>query len=284
MSIWTYSDLREEDFPYGVKAVRVREGTPEGRRLVGLYHEVRCPFCNCELVNVASEDKRNVTPVPPRWPEQHEFQSLNIDVCPACGWWKAQRIAEWINPAENCFDLYQGTAALKNLDVADIEAPLDEIRDYLTARYDQRFEVAPKKFEEVVASVFKGLGYDAIVTGHSGDGGIDVILGSGSSRIGVQVKRYKGSIEVEQIRSLVGALVLDGMTRGIFVTTSRFQSGADSTAERYLKSGYRVELYDAQRFYDALQIAQRTMYRSKDEINSVGIVEKLPLIRHVLHH
>jgi restriction system protein len=53
-------------------------------------------------------------------------------------------------------------------------------------------------FEETVASVFRSLGYDATVTAYSGDGGIDVILHKGEERIGVQVKRYRNSISVEQ--------------------------------------------------------------------------------------
>jgi restriction system protein len=70
-------------------------------------------------------------------------------------------------------------------------------------------------------------GYDAVATSYSGDYGIDAVLKrSDGLEIGVQVKRYRSSIVVEQIRSFFGALVLGGYTRGIFVTTSKFQRGA----------------------------------------------------------
>ena len=61
---------------------------------------------------------------------------------------------------------------------------------------------------------------------------------------------------------MAGALVLNGMTRGIFITTSSFQSGAYSTADRFRLIGMPIELVDAQGFYDALGLAQRAAYRS----------------------
>ena len=49
---------------------------------------------------------------------------------------------------------------------------------------------------------FGDLGYRARVTAYSGDDGIDVILdGDDDKAVGVQVKRYKNRIEVDQIRS-----------------------------------------------------------------------------------
>jgi restriction system protein len=121
-------------------------------------------------------------------------------------------------------------------------------------------------FEEIVASVFRDLGYDARVTAYSGDDGVDVVLdGPSGVLIGVQVKRYRDSIKVEQIRALTGALVLGGLTRGVFVTTSTFQKGAADTAERMATRGYQIELMNADRFYDALKIAQRSRYREKND-------------------
>jgi hypothetical protein len=74
----------------------------------------------------------------------------------------------------------------------------------------------------------------------------------------VQVKRYaKGRrIEAEQIRSLAGALLVNGYTSGVFVTTSSFRKGAKTTAKQFTAIGYPVELMDAERFLDALGIAQ----------------------------
>lgn len=51
----------------------------------------------------------------------------------------------------------------------------------------------------------------------------------------------------------------------MFVTTSRFQSGANKTAKLSEIRGIPIELMDTDRFYDALCIAQRTKYRKSDD-------------------
>lgn len=98
------------------------------------------------------------------------------------------------------------------------------------------------------------------------DGGIDVVLdGPVSQTIGIQVKRSKSKIKAEAIRSLTGALVINGHTRGMFITTSSFQHGAIETARRSEEKGYPIELMDADKFYDALKIAQRSQSFSKKD-------------------
>jgi restriction system protein len=136
----------------------------------------------------------------------------------------------------------------------------------------------PSLFEQTVASVFKLQGYDVWVTGRSGDDGIDIVLCDGQSTIGVQVKRHSNAIKVEQIRSLAGALVLNGHTRGIFVTTSSFQRGAESSVKRFAQRGYAIELYDATKFLSALKVSQRNMYRSIEEFTAVQSVDQMQLI------
>lgn len=95
-------------------------------------------------------------------------------------------------------------------------------------------------------------------------GGIDVVLdGPDGATAGVQVKRYKKTrkIEAEQIRSLAGALIFNGHTRGAFVTTSSFRRGAKSAARRFGTIGTPIELLDCERFFEALGIAQRKTWR-----------------------
>jgi predicted helicase len=156
---------------------------------------------------------------------------------------------------------------LLELDSVDLAVPVAEIRNYLTEKYESRFQVHPRLFEEVVASVFKDMGYEASITSYSSDGGIDVILQRGFCKIGVQVKRHKNSIKVEQIRSLAGALVLGNLTRGIFVTTSCFQSGVKETLRKYQVRGYKIDLVDAPRFFSALNITRRPKQWKADEFD-----------------
>jgi len=153
---------------------------------------------------------------------------------------------------------YRAAAAvLRQFDTTGISEPLAEVRTYLLAKYDTRFEIHPQVFEETVAAVFRAVGYDASVTSYSGDGGIDIILtGPNDREIGVQVKRYRRAISAEAIRALTGALVLNDLTRGVFVTTSGFQKGAVGAARLAAARGTPITLIDAPRFFDALRIAQ----------------------------
>ena len=227
-----------------------------------------CPFCRCELLVL--DDLMDVE-------QQGALDCSTVyTVCPVCGWWNIhQTIVSTHNPG---WSYSKGAAAvLREFALDDVSAPIDEVRRHLTKKYDSRFTINPYVYEEVVASVFRLIGYDVKVTGHSGDDGIDVVLQRNDSVIGVQVKRYKHAIKVEQIRSLAGALVLNGMTEGIFVTTSRFQSGAEDTVSRYHERGFAIQLWDASRFYEALQIAETAVDRSYERLAQLLRVVELRL-------
>jgi restriction system protein len=156
------------------------------------------------------------------------------------------------------------------LDLSDMSQGIEEVRRFLVAKYEARFEMHPRLLELTVTSVFRDLGYQAEATAYSADGGIDVILrASNGSTSGVQVKRLRSAIEVEQIRALAGAMLLGGHTSGVFVTTSRFRSGAVSAASRLRDLCMPVELIDSVRFLQALKISQRPLYESFDEWEEV---------------
>ncbi len=198
-----------------------------------------------------------------------------IYVCRECGWWTAE-LEQWtVEPHQHARVVCGAAASLRELDLTDMSTPIDDVRAYLVARYESRIEVSPRLMEETVASVFSSLGYEAHVTGYSGDDGIDIILNKGDETVGVQVKRHKNAIEVEQIRSLAGALVLGGLTKGIFVTTSDFQSGAYGTVSRLASKGYAIELCNSAEFYSALKLAQRSVESVVAALDRVRIMNNL---------
>jgi restriction system protein len=195
---------------------------------------------------------------------------VQLAICPHCGWWSVFRVHQ--NEHERTagiFESLSGTiGCLKELDLNNISAPLEEVRQYLIAKKEGIYNCNPKLFEDVVCSVFKDLGWDARATAFVGDRGIDVILdGPDGSTIGVQVKRYKKErrIEAEQIRSLAGALLQNGHTKGIFVTTSKYRKGAREAAREFTSIGYPIELIDAERFLAALGIAQHNSFEFDEE-------------------
>lgn len=197
--------------------------------------------------------------------------------CPACGWWLISKQLILTTENQNWIVQYGTAGELKPLDLSDISLPIDEIRNYLCARYDFRYHVNSHKFEDVVGSVFSSLGYKACVTAYSGDGGIDVVLQNDEEGlIGVQVKRYKNSIQVEQIRAFLGALVLNGHTEGLFITTSKFQSGASECARIAGQHGVLIDLVDADKFLKMLKVAQIADFNDSSSFLESNPLEKVP--------
>ena len=263
MGIWVYRDHIRD-----IEAIRTA------------IELTRCLFCNTRLKTPIRDVSRS------DWVKTSILATSSeriVRFCPVCGWWttKESYAQDTLThcTSEHVTRVRGAAASLMELDLSDQALPLQEIRDYLSAKYDSRFEVHPKSFEEVVASVYRDLGYSVTVTGRTGDGGIDVILeGPRDSSVGVQVKRTVNSIRVEQIRSLVGALVLKGLTRGVFVTTSRFQRGAGRTSAQAQMRGIPVELIDAKRFYHVLKIAQRRHYETATDPGAPFSITDLQVI------
>jgi restriction system protein len=195
--------------------------------------------------------------------EQTKALKVEVLVCPTCGWWIVYRVEHSHLGCDIRIEEWAAAGALRNLSLTDISTPIDEIQQYLVARYNDRHIVHPRIYEEVVGSVFHSLGYDSCVTAYSGDGGIDVMVfnRSDDEQIGIQVKRRNGKIQAGQIRELAGALVLNDLTRGIFITTTDYTKGAESTARKYGERNLPIELWNADRFFDALKLCTRPNYR-----------------------
>lgn len=245
MSIWLYQD---------------QCNSPEENTI----RSDKCIFCKCNLKTIYKETST--------W--NNHIKEINV--CPICGWWAIWESSSNIVLKNDrlSFNLYGTSAVLKKLSLMDIEQPIDEIRQYLLVKYEDRFTMHPRLFEETVESVFKNIGFQTIITSYHNDGGIDVILNDGISEIGVQVKRYKDSIQVSQIREFLGALIENGMTHGIFVTTSKFQKGAYNSIEKFSEQKYKIELMDSDRFYDALKLSGRNLYKNYEDFkDTYGDIE-----------
>jgi len=117
--------------------------------------------------------------------------------------------------------------------------------------------------EEIVGSIYSDLGGQVLVTNYVGDRGIDALVHKDGKIFGVQVKRYRDSIDVSQIREFIGALVTNDLTRGVFVTTSNFRRGARALANEAYRKDIAIELLDGDALYAELRNAQRTVRRNE---------------------
>lgn len=219
-------------------------------------HSKQCVWCRHDLLRLD-----------PIYIESDKSQRkliAQLSVCRHCGWWTVYRVHQGDHPrTAHLFECYDGiVGSLKEFDPADISAPIEDVRRYLQINRDKVYDLHPRVFEEVVGSVFKDHGWQVKVTAYTGDDGIDIVLTDGTRTVGVQVKKNKKGekVEAEQIRALAGALMLNGITEGVFVTTSSYRKGAVRTAETYGELGRPVRLLDCERFFEALEIAQLQSY------------------------
>jgi restriction system protein len=125
-----------------------------------------------------------------------------------------------------------------------IEAAYHEIVAELGAQLLERIRCAkPEFFEALIVDLMIAMGYGGSRPeagqrlGKSGDGGVDGLISEdilGLDSIYLQAKRHAPGnvIGVEKVREFAGALVERGASKGVFVTTSDFASGAKAYAER----------------------------------------------------
>jgi hypothetical protein len=114
----------------------------------------------------------------------------------------------------------------------DLEEINDEIIRQLAARPHLMYELQPRKFEELVAELFRDMGYDVVLTPASGDGGRDIKAfrkdACGTLLTLIECKRFsrKYPVGVALVRSLYGVLERERASHALVATTSRFTKGA----------------------------------------------------------
>ena len=133
-------------------------------------------------------------------------------------------------------------------------------------------EQSPEFFEKLVLQVLKAMGYgsgneDSLQhVGKSGDEGIDGRINQdalGLDQICVQAKRYALDRPIDRvsIQAFIGSLAGQGVTKGIFITTSYFKGTAEEFVTR--GSATKVVLVDGEMLID-LMLRHRIGTRVKD--------------------
>lgn len=135
----------------------------------------------------------------------------------------------------------------------------DETDDEITWRDDllvTLLEMDPSAFERLIQRMLREAGFIQVqVTGQTGDGGID---GLGIMRLGgllsfhviFQCKRYRGSVNVSQVRDFRGAMV-GRADKGLLITTGNFTKDAIQEATR--DGAPAIDLIDGDTLIDRLK-------------------------------
>lgn len=208
----------------------------------------------------------------------NDFYSLveSMFVCSSCGWWKhvssvGRKARYYYNSGRSWkFNGRMWTTSYGKLKSYSIDAPhipLNELRRYLKKNFADIAFVNPTVFEKLIADCFRDHYPDCNVMhiGSVGDGGIDIKLVKGQKiEALVQVKRRSNldaTEAVKTIRELNGALLREGVVRGIVVTTAaRFSSQAHTEASPKQDSlaRYKVDLIALPDVFELLGCASAT--------------------------
>jgi restriction system protein len=174
----------------------------------------------------------------------------------------ADRIIEWLERRRlvvardaHGVPLEPDAPARGTLDIAVTEIS-DELIAYLAANPERLYDLDPRRFEELVAELYRRRGFEVTLTPASGDEGVDVYVvrhdEMGQTLWVVQAKRYaaRHPIGAGVVRELYGTVAAKNASAGVLVTTSFFQPGAERFEKEFR---YRLSLRDYLDLQDMLR-------------------------------
>jgi restriction system protein len=133
-------------------------------------------------------------------------------------------------------------------------------------------------FEHLVLEVLVAMGYGgphekSFHTGKSGDEGIDGRINQdalGLDQVLVQAKRFnsKQVVSRKEIQAFIGSLTGQGVTKGVFITTSSFAASAEEFVQR--GSPIKVVLIDGEQLVD-LMMRYRVGVRTERTIDLLEV-------------
>lgn len=187
-----------------------------------LYKEYlkRCPFCSGQYSATDSSVSGG-----------GGEETLQISVCICCGFEHRYRYGNGIQDTWSQRNL----ALLRKLNINSAELGLEELGTHLRRRYSDRFYLSPRRFEELVANIFKYQGYHTRLTKQTRDGGYDVVLMEASSgdQIIIECKRYSAhrKVGIGAVHRLLGVQFIKEFKAAKLVTTSSFSRPALQESE-----------------------------------------------------
>lgn len=123
----------------------------------------------------------------------------------------------------------------------------EELLCFISKSPNLLYQLAPRKFEELVAKLFSDRGYEVVLTPATRDGGYDLLAklndGITSTVVLAECKRYRqeNKVGVEIVRGLYGVTEAHRANQGLIITSSYFTKDA---REEQLRIGNRIGLKD----------------------------------------
>lgn len=109
--------------------------------------------------------------------------------------------------------------------------------------------IEPYDFEELIAALFRRMGYEASATKKAGDQGVDIIASKGSIKIAIQAKCYPNSVVGNSaVQAVVAGMRFYQANEACVVTNSTYTQSAIELAK-----ANRVELWDRTKLQSMLK-------------------------------
>ncbi len=202
-----------------------------------------CPLCGRQLQTLFEE---NID-------AKHDWSAWGEDWghlyficrCDPCNWWTICYIAELSFWEEECYAQCASFSSMQDFSLSDKDIPLAMLDAYVKSHYEVLEIVHPRKFEELVTSIFREHGFECELTCYSKDGGVDIIVfRHNGAPTAIQVKRYRKDrkIGIAEVHQFLGAMVAEGYKRGAIVTSSYFTRGAKQLPQNRNLNDLCVEL------------------------------------------
>ncbi len=229
--VWRVEDIQEND------------GFFDQSDWVARQDDISCPFCSGQT---AASARLSMSRSP--WRDYLH--------CLLCGWsaCSSYRYGRRVGG-----DAEHLRAVVRRFSASSEEVALSELGTYIRQHPGVLDAVSWRRFEQLVADVFRHHGYRPLLTQASRDGGADVILFAGTGRQPVAIvecKRYLGGrrVKVDLVHKLAGAAIDWDVQKAYLVTSSDFSKGAREAAARLRSRGYEFELVAMSDLLELLQV------------------------------
>jgi len=142
---------------------------------------------------------------------------------------------------------------------------LDKVLNSKLKTLDYLLSLTPEKFEDLIAEMFRRLGYEVEQTPYVNDRGKDAILIKDSQKYVVECKRYgKGKIVGRpHLQKFYAAIEEEKAAKGYFITTGRFSSPALE-----FSGGFKIETIDGEELIKLMKKA----FPGDDGVRDIQVV------------
>ncbi len=255
-----YRELIEHDHVY----------TDSGDDEIGLmmrssFKSGRCPVCVGDTL-VYSHVPQDQAP-----PEPYTYYTIMkpvMLVCGKCGWWQSK--AECVMKSHPSLTksieqkgewAYSYHPVIEQVNISSNQVAIADIRQHLLKNWEDRKFISAGKAESLVESLLKEHlkcdVFSSTANVNKPDGGIDLFVAheNGEIKAAVQVKRRisKNVEPVTEVRNFVGALAIENIQKGIFVTTAERYSSIALDIPEKLNSRLELDLIDGNKLFEILK-------------------------------